>query len=647
MWSSDLLPEAFARAFEPVPDEPIWKWAETNVWLDGQMAAEPGFYRSAKTPWTRRLQDLIRNPVQMLWSFAEGKWVVVKVTEINEMKSSQSGVSEGVLNGIRHKARFRPCNVIYAIDTRDEARNISNRLLPTLERLEGGDIFTGDDDDLGTFKLSLRAMDVWFFGSFSSGKFANKQAPFVVADELEEHGGEKGDTSTARNLASRKKTAANGMQINISKPKLKNGPIDKAHQRGNQEEWFVPCPHCSEMQWLTFFEEEREVPFGEQWLTVQDEQTGAAFQVWEPAAEGVTRKIKTGRMVFEHCKNHLGEWDRMRILREAHFECGHCKGKIEEHHKERMNERGEWRPTAIGTPGIISQRISDLLSGDTASAWGQLVLEFLDAKREGRRGLQGFYNHRLGLTWREETAKTDEADIRLNIAGKTEGEICPPYKKGTLPFVPWVLLLGSDVGLAYARGAVLAVHPNGDDAAVVDWFDELGPEQIAEQMLKLRYQDPKGGSHLIHFGFMDAKYRKGDCYKACLSVPGFRLIPCAGLGGSAARSRALWGYSHIPNFPRKFKLLTYNDREAKDETYVTRIKKKERRLWLPMDVFHDPRFVAELCAEELVEDENGVQKWDEHPGPNHFGDSVKNGITGLRFLTRDQRGEVAEATAED
>jgi hypothetical protein len=268
-----------ARAFTPPPDIEIWEWADENVLLQNEDAAEPGEYRSAKTPWTKRIQELIRRPEMWVWRWdpanlqseidnlksAAGRYVRVPVTEINVQKSSQSGYSEAALNGIRWRATFRPCNVIYAIDSADEARKIARRLLRSFKFLDQS-IFTGDPDDIKTLEFQLRGMELFFYGSFSSGKFANKQAPLNINDEVEEHG-----KDILADSASRKKTSTGGLQINLSKPKLKGGPINRAFTRGNQEEFFVPCPHCHHLQYLTFFPEERDVPFSEDFIWVNKE----------------------------------------------------------------------------------------------------------------------------------------------------------------------------------------------------------------------------------------------------------------------------------------------------------------------------------------------------------------------------------------
>jgi hypothetical protein len=122
------------RAFTPPPDIEIWEWADENVLLQNEDAAEPGSYRSAKTPWTRRLQELIRRPEMWVWSWDPAQTVTSASPSprSTSMKSSQSGFSEACLNGIRWRATYRPCNVIYAIDSADEAKKIARRLLRSL-----------------------------------------------------------------------------------------------------------------------------------------------------------------------------------------------------------------------------------------------------------------------------------------------------------------------------------------------------------------------------------------------------------------------------------------------------------------------------------------------------------------------------------
>lgn len=681
LFETSLLPDLFERCYTEVPDQKIWEWADENVWLEPKDAAEPGFYRSAKTPWTRRFQELWQNPTMMVWDWEANAYVSVKVKELASMKSSQSGLTEAVLNGIRHDSKFSPRNCIYTVDTRETAGDISDRLEPSLRRLDDSDIFTGDDNDVGTFTMRLLLMSIWFQGSFSTGKFASKMAPRVVSDESEEQGSDSTDTSNDTALKSRKKTANNGLFVTLCKPKRAKGPIHKAYLRGNQEEFFVTCPHCKYLQPLTFFRNEdlkepKLTPFSEKLIEIKDEQTGRLIAVLPiPLKQGETRKLVTGRMVFEHCRDKLGKWDELKILRETYYECGSCQGRIDEKdHKDKMVANATWLPTAIGTPGVVSQHINDLYSSDENSSWGQIVLEFLRCKREGRKELQGFYNHVLGIPWSDEISKTSEADLLSNIAGREifridapaeDGKMarqiferkeaaeaaaatlrargyecdivpsfCPPYRKGEIPFVPVGMLLGSDVGGNYAKWAIGAVMANWEDVAIIDWGEELEPKSIAEIINTHRWKctaDEK--SYAIGAGFIDGKFRKGDVLNACVNTVGRRLVPCAGLGGSAARTIKLFAEAAIPGFPG-FKRLDFNDREAKDEYYILRIKRKHRRVFFPVDIEEHREFISENCAEELIEDENGRTIYNPHPEPNHYGDCVKAVINGLRYMTR-------------
>jgi hypothetical protein len=694
-FSASPASRALARSFTPPPDLDIWAWADENVMLHNEDAAEPGEYRSAKTPWTRRLQELIRRPFMLMWNFTSQQWQRVPVHEVSVQKSSQSGYSEGALNGIRWRASFRPCNVIYAIDSAGEAEKIAKRLLRSLQLLDPA-IFTGNPNDIKSLFFKLRGMDLYFYGSGAEGKFANKQAPLRVNDEVEEHQ----FTTTADNLDSRGKTSEHGgFQINLSKPKFKGGPISKLFLAGNQEEFFVPCPHCRLMQPLTFFPKEMDVPFSEEIDEIRDEQTGAVIaRMPRPLPLGEKRKMKTGRIVFDHCRNLLGKWDQLRILQEAYYECANpacvadpnVKGRIYEGSSKRwMIDRGAWMPMVLdGTPGVVSQHFSDLYSEDSSVTWGRLVIRWLALKKKGTEGMRTFYNHYLGEVWSEQGSVTTSEVILSNIAGRTlffvdstgsDGNpvrsifndepsaarladqnaargmptpvirsVCPPYKRGTIPFElykqhprsPGTILLGSDVGGVYAKWAAIAVAANLMDCALIDWGTALDPEEILRLMLTRTWKNLDGTPVRILRGFIDARHRTKEVYQSCLASRGV-LIPVMGVGGAAAQSIKLWSYHSVPTYSDRMKQLDFNKQRSLDSTYIERFQKKRKRMWVPTDVEEDPELVEELCGEEQEENKKGQMVWkDPAPRPNHYGDCVAEAVTGLDFLTRDLRPAV-------
>jgi hypothetical protein len=466
-----------------------------------------------------------------------------------------------------------------------------------------------------------------------------------------------------------------------------------------------------------------------------------------PLPLGKTRKIKTGRLCYHHCKDLLGGWDMLRVLYDTFFECGNCKQRIDEHMKHQLAleaaERDErisaafsdassartksaisnqqsaiqprpdssnldrpapmlgWLPTAIGSPGVVSMHMGDMLSLNEESSWGEIARQLIEAKAESRTELQGVVNNIFGNVWKEELANTKPDDIRANIAGKdyffldvqtdqgTKREVfdneeaaesaramlranpelevgivlpsfCKPYKRGNIPFLPAAigslghLILGGDVGGNYARWVVIAALPNMIDAAVIDWGEELDPESIAEIILTNTWSclaDNK--KRRIGKGFVDSHWRTNDVLRACWHVmqlgKSHRMVPTAMIGGTAARGMRTWSYHEIQGYRSKFykhkafKQLGYNFREAMNDTFITCIQRKQRRIWFPAelaqqdrDLDHDQRqFIEELCNDKMVEDRHGRKMWaDPPPGPNHYGAALKNAITGLRFLTR-------------
>ncbi|MEQ1862729.1 MAG: terminase gpA endonuclease subunit [Chthoniobacteraceae bacterium] len=687
-WQTSPAARAIARAFTPPPDLHIWQWADENVRIQNEDSPEPGEYRSAKTPWTRRLQELMRVPEMWMWDYTAQAFVKVPVHEISVQKSSQSGFSEACMNGIRWRATYRPCNTIYAIDSATEAAKIARRLLRSFKFLDES-IFTGDPNDIKTLEFKLRGMELLFYGSGSEGKFANKQAPLRIADEAEEHLGD----NTLDNLDSRGKGAAHGgLQINLSKPKHKGGPINKAFAAGTQEEFFVPCPHCQAMQPLTFFPKEIDVTFSDDMVDIHDDLTGKVVaRMPKPLPLGEKRKFKTGRIVFEHCKNLLEQWDQLRILTDTYYECGACKGRIDEDRKRWMIDRGEWRCMVFdGTPGVVSQHFSDLYSEDDSVTWGRLVLRWLKLKRKGIEGMRTFYNHYLGEAWSEEANATETADILANIAGKalwfvdgTNSEsrpvrhvftdrpsadrlcesnaarglvtpviesVCPPYRRGTVPWPPITdpkrgrgLIIGSDVGGSYACWIAIAPHDDGNDVAVIDWGWELDPDAVARVADKTRW--PCGAQQFpVIRGFMDARHRAEDVYKACLFTRG-QMIPVHGVGGESAKHVKVWTYAQVATYRKGFMKLDFNDQRAKTKLYIERIKRKWKRVWFPADIEDDPEFIDQLCQEKQEENTKGKLYWPDNATGNHYGDCLKMACVGLDFMLRG--AQPASAADED
>jgi hypothetical protein len=93
-------------------------------------------------------------------------------------------------------------------------------------------------------------------------------------------------------------------------------------------------------------------------------------------------------------KQRDGTWDLEMVTRTAHAVCPHCQGKIFNHEKEWMDERGVWLPTKKGAPGVAGFQLSSLYVTHDETAWGILAKKFLMARDSGQT-MKGFINNDL------------------------------------------------------------------------------------------------------------------------------------------------------------------------------------------------------------------------------------------------------------
>lgn len=656
-WRWNILPALARLAFALKPDIPLPLWAQKNVFLDRRMTTRPGYPDPHEYPWTWEFAEILRTRYVWEKKLDDGAVVIVdpgtegatctRVHQIDAMKSTQTALTENVLHAIRYFAKHDPQNVIFAIDNRTQAGEVNEiRLQPTLRRL-GAEVMPADDDDAGKYLIKLRRMLIYFLGSYSSGAFAQKMCEFGVNDELEEHG----TKNSVEDLKSRMKTSSRRLLVNISRPKklirnsdgkIVGGPITLEHSKGSQHVKEVPCPHCTEAN--------AGVP--------------TAFQ-----------ELAQENMKFGHCKNILDEWDFERVLNETYFECVHCHKPIEERWKRWMNDRTRrrWRRTNFteAEPNHISFHFHDFLGYDDSVRWGRLAIKYINSK--GNPEKRGSYRcDHEGLPIEVRETRTEIADL-LRLRGS--------YKRGQIPWLPRALIVHSDVGLYYVKWGVYAFRnsPEGGDGecAVIDWGKDLHPDDVARRMVSLQYlclETKK--KYRPSLGVMDAKYRKIEVHRACLRVPR-KLYPSAGIrAGMTMRSIS---FNHVPQRPRWFGVIVFNDDDAKSEIYTDRIgawsrylnpnkppeeREEEKpltgRLWLPEDIQHNAlyggkhggdkkdNFLDEHTREHLIELANGRFEW-KRKGANEGGDCTKGACVTWRFFTLLETGELSldKPAAED
>jgi phage terminase large subunit GpA-like protein len=600
------LEEAFlldlvGNCFAPTPTEPGWEWAARNVWLDEKQTATPGFYDPSATPWAKEWHLMPLQP--------ETREVVI-------MKSSRSGASEAWLNVLRWMPEHWPGNALFAINSRDKAKEISKRrILSTLARTAGAQMPEGRDD-LATLLISLKNMDIVVSGSGSAGPFMEAWYRLIILDELENHQQDQ-ETTTYDRSRSRQATVPDGKLVAMSKPELAGGIIDANYIRGTQEKWMVPCPRCEQRI-----------------------------------------ELQTSFLSFTHCKDLASGWDLSHVLAETYYQCQLCGGRIDSHEKRAMVNEGIWIPTPLDQrrrppsgnivapePGVRSFHISDLYSLFDAISWGFLAKEYLTAyvidPNESRQ--KYFRTNHEGWPWEPKEQSLNEDAILALRGGLVEERagrkvvVGTPYElayvdhevHAPLPFRPRLLTATFDKQDDYFKYGVVAWKGDGQ-AFLIDAGRLRDDDHVLEMRNRPYFIDGFDEPAFIFSGLVDSGNWEMDVYRLCLRAQdlGWELHPSRGSGWTSEFEGKTVYFKLDYCDQRQLYVRKFIDHRIKSDFYLGKIgKRSEPRLWLPRNV--SPEFCAELRAERLiVQIINGrpVNRWihDKHKhGPNDFGDVMK------------------------
>lgn len=356
------------EARKPDPPYTVSEWADRNRVLASVSSAEPGRWRTSRTPYLREIMDSVSS--------------YSPLTEVRIMKGAQIGMSEAGFNFVGYVIHHAPGPLMYVMPTLDMSKKFSKtridpmiaespalgeRIKPARARDSGNTVFSKDFDG-GVLLMT---------GANSAAGLRSMPIRFLVLDEVDAYPASADEEGDPVMLAvKRTSTFIRRKILMLSTPGLKGeSRIDKAFREGDRRYYNVPCDACGEMQPIT-------------WAQIRwpkDEPEKAAF----------------------HCRA--------------------CDHRHEEHRKAVLmsEEHGaRWIPTAEPVrPGLRSYHVSALYS--PWMTWEECAREFLAAKDDPAL-LQPFVNTVLGETWEDRTGETVDADTLYARREPYEAEPLPP-----------------------------------------------------------------------------------------------------------------------------------------------------------------------------------------------------------------------------
>jgi phage terminase large subunit GpA-like protein len=349
------------------PEQPLTvsEWADKHRRLSSKASAEPGPWRTNRTPY-------LREPMDCLSSTSPVQRVVM-------MFAAQTGKTEAGANWLGYVIDHAPGPMLLVQPTVEMAKRLSKQRLESLiteTPVLAEKIAPSRSRDSGNtmFAKDFPGGMMLLTGSNSATGLRSTPCRYIFCDEIDAFPSDVDGEGDPVSLAEKRATTFARRKILLtSTPTVKDfSRIEAEYERSDQRRFYVPCPCCSVMQWL-------------KWPQLK----------WENN-DPVT----------------------------AAYECEVCHERFAEIHKPAMLRKGEWRATAPSNGKTAGFQLSGLYSPLGWLSWADMVDDFLRAKADAPM-LKSFVNTRLAETWEEDFASKVSADGLLERCEHYQAAMVP------------------------------------------------------------------------------------------------------------------------------------------------------------------------------------------------------------------------------
>ncbi len=251
---------------QPPENLTVTEWAECKRYLSTEASAEPGLWRTNRTPYLRAIMDAFTDP---------------KIRHIVFVAASQVGKTEVLNNIIGYIIDENPGSILFAHPTTIDAREFSKlRIAPMIRDSPAvrRKVAAPKSRDSGNTLLqkSYPGGILTLCGSNEAHALASKPIRYVFGDERDRWAVSAGTEGDPWELAmARQTTFYNAKAVEVSTPTIRGSSnIAKSFAKGTMERWKSKCPHCGEyheIQWGDIrYEAEETVVNHERTYTVHD-----------------------------------------------------------------------------------------------------------------------------------------------------------------------------------------------------------------------------------------------------------------------------------------------------------------------------------------------------------------------------------------
>ena len=444
------VPEWYLRALsnlKPPERLTVSEWADKYRILTEKESNFPGAWKTSRVPYLKGVMDAMSD---------------TDTEEVVFVKPTQVGGTEFLYNTLGYVIMQdpSPCLLVYPSDQLAEFAS-KNRIQAMIGITDGMvDRYLPNESKM--LELQFSGMYLVLTGAQSPSALASRPVRFLLLDEVDKYPIRCGDEADPVSLArERTKTFSYNKKILMaSTPTIESNYIWQGYVTADERRHFyVPCPHCGEMQVFEF------------------------------------KNIKWPEGVNEPTKVKDLAW----------YECPHCKGMIRDAQKMKMLLNGEWRGDKKDKTAPARKVAFHLNS--IYSPWvtfGDMAKEFLESKDFPEK-LRNFVNSWLGEPFRNKEAQNIAADLMQHQHR---------WDRGVVPEGAQLLTVGVDVQLNHFWWSVWAWGEK-----VTGWMVDYGRvetwDELEEIVVDRQYCNEDGEPFYVNLAAIDSGFRTDECYEFC------------------------------------------------------------------------------------------------------------------------------------
>lgn len=333
---------ARADGLRPEVQLTVSEWADAYRKLPKKSSAEPGPWRTTRTPYLRDIMDDLST--------------MSDVEEVVLMKAAQVGGSEAILNAVGYVIDHAPGPMIIVQPTELLAKRFSRQRLEPLVTITprvASKVAPPRARDSGNTVLSKEfpGGQMILTGANSAVGLRSMPAQYAFLDEIDGYPVDVDEEGSPIDLVeARQRTFSRRKRIKVSTPTIAGrSAIEEAYEASDQRRFYVPCPDCGEMQPLEF-----------------------PRLTWSKLGLKPTQAV---------------------------YECRACFFPIPHHAKTDLLARGEWRaekPERIGK--VRGYHLNALYAPLGWMSWGEIATQFIKVHKNPEK-LRVFINTVLGEAW--------------------------------------------------------------------------------------------------------------------------------------------------------------------------------------------------------------------------------------------------------